>query len=106
MYALVTRAHHFISPGLIPKLVEEAMKIDPPYTPIRIEAIEEAGVPSPPEMDAYLKARLDKFYAQVAVGGLFVGNVISERHPPCSDVNVASPHTGLSRRHAVCGFGD
>ncbi|KAL6770520.1 hypothetical protein ACKKBF_B31580 [Auxenochlorella protothecoides x Auxenochlorella symbiontica] len=53
-------------PGLIPKLVEESLKVDPPYSPLTIRAVSEAGVPPPPQVDAYLSARLDKFYAQIA----------------------------------------
>ncbi|KAL6769583.1 hypothetical protein ACKKBG_A31580 [Auxenochlorella protothecoides x Auxenochlorella symbiontica] len=53
-------------PGLIPKLVEESLKVDPPYSPLTIRAVSEAGVPPPPQVDVYLSARLDKFYAQIA----------------------------------------
>lgn len=54
-------------PGLIPKLVEDKLQIDPPYTPLTPEDIQRCPVPPPPKMDDYLKARLDKFYAQLAV---------------------------------------
>lgn len=119
-------------PGLLPKLVEESLRTDPPYSPLRCAAacdghglygkfarqvdwsgglacvaaqhtrwhvhtlhkprsrnaqaqtclllppcrppcsifdIEQTGVPPPPKMDAYLKSRVAKFYAQLAVRG-------------------------------------
>lgn len=40
--------------------------------PRSILEIERTGVPPPPEMDAYLKSRVDKFYAQLAVGCCFL----------------------------------
>eukprot|EP00887_Chlorella_sp_A99_P000681 scaffold5.g681.t1 len=52
--------------GLIPKLVEEKLKTDEPYTPLTPEEVAAAPAPAPPRLDAYLKARLDKFYAQLA----------------------------------------
>lgn len=72
-------------PGLIPKLVEEKLKTDPPYSPLSILDIEQTGVPPPPKMDAYLKARVDKMYAQLAdyrPGTLF------------SDIEVDAPRRG------------
>ncbi len=41
----------------------------PPSARLRcsILDIEQSGVPPPPKMDAYLKARVDKMYAQLAV---------------------------------------
>ncbi|KAL4428605.1 hypothetical protein ABPG77_008917 [Micractinium sp. CCAP 211/92] len=72
-------------PGLIPKLVEEKLKTDPPYSPLSILDIEQSGVPPPPKMDAYLKARVDKMYAQLAdyrPGTLF------------SDIEVDAPRRG------------
>lgn len=41
----------------------------PPLPPAccSILDIEQSGVPPPPKMDAYLKARVDKMYAQLAV---------------------------------------
>ncbi|EFN51673.1 hypothetical protein CHLNCDRAFT_139903 [Chlorella variabilis] len=52
-------------PGLIPRLVEDKLKTDPPYSPLSPLDIEAAGVPPPPKVDAYLKSRVDKFYAQM-----------------------------------------
>lgn len=54
-------------PGLIPYLVEDKLKTDPPYSPLSPLDIEKCPVPPPPNEDEYLKARLDKFYAELAV---------------------------------------
>lgn len=54
-------------PGLIPHLVEEKLKTDPPYSPLSPLDIEQSPVPPLPNEDDYLKARLDTFYAQLAV---------------------------------------
>ncbi|KAL4434358.1 hypothetical protein ABPG75_000799 [Micractinium tetrahymenae] len=72
-------------PGLIPKLVEEKLRTDPPYSPLSILDIEQTGVPPLPKMDAYLKARVDKMYAQLTdyrPGMLF------------SDIEVDAPRSG------------
>ncbi|PRW59174.1 calcium homeostasis endoplasmic reticulum isoform A [Chlorella sorokiniana] len=53
-------------PGLLPKLVEESLKTDKPYSPLSIFDIEQTGVPPAPKMDAYLKSRVAKFQAQLA----------------------------------------
>lgn len=53
-------------PGLIPTLVEEKLRTDTPYSPLEAAEIEKCQVLPPPTMDAYLQARLDKFYAQLA----------------------------------------
>lgn len=63
---------------MIPKLVEESLKVDPPYSPLTIRAVSEAGVPPPPQVDVYLSARLDKFYAQIAVSTRVVVNYVVE----------------------------
>jgi hypothetical protein len=53
--------------GLIPKLVQERLRTEAPYTPLLPEEISSVPVPPPPQPDAYLKSRVDKFYAQLAV---------------------------------------
>lgn len=80
--------------------VEEKLKADPPYSPLplflvppyplcspgpfmrhppstpvvcSILDIERIGVPPPPKVDAYLKARVDKMYAQLAVSAAWLG---------------------------------
>ncbi|KAH7623290.1 hypothetical protein Ndes2526B_g01714 [Nannochloris sp. 'desiccata'] len=52
-------------PGLIPHLVEENLQSQIPYSPLNPENISASEVPLPPTLDPYLKARLDKFYAQL-----------------------------------------
>ncbi|GAB4816637.1 hypothetical protein N2152v2_003683 [Parachlorella kessleri] len=56
-------------PGLIPRLVEELSKTDAPYSPLSPLDIEKTGVPATPNLDAYLKSRVDKFYAQLQARG-------------------------------------
>lgn len=53
-------------PGLIPRLVEDTLRSEAAYSPLSPLDIEKSEVPPPPTMDPYLKARLDKFYAQLA----------------------------------------
>ncbi len=77
-YAVPGLFPHRNHAGLIPKLVEESLKVDPPYSPLTIRAVSEAGVPPPPQVDAYLSARLDKFYAQIAVSTRVVVNYVVE----------------------------
>lgn len=52
-------------PGLIPQLVSEKLKTDPPYSPLSPLDIEKAGLPPTSEPDSYLQSRLDKFYAEL-----------------------------------------
>eukprot|EP00879_Flechtneria_rotunda_P010893 GHRR01011384.1.p1 GENE.GHRR01011384.1~~GHRR01011384.1.p1 ORF type:complete len:181 (-),score=40.21 GHRR01011384.1:909-1451(-) len=52
-------------PGLIPQLVRDKSKYSEPYAPIEPKEIDKAGLPPPPEKDAYLKSRLDKFMLEV-----------------------------------------
>ena len=53
-------------PGLIPRLVEDSLRSEAAYSPLSPLDIEKSEVPPPPKMDPYLKARVDKFYAQLA----------------------------------------
>ncbi|KAI3439009.1 hypothetical protein D9Q98_001421 [Chlorella vulgaris] len=101
-------------PGLIPQLVEEKLKTDPPYAPLSPLDIEAAGVPPPPEVDDYLKSRLDKFYAQMGdyrPGMLYSdieieaaprskqanerGGPLPPRGPPLPPSGPELPHAGL-----------
>jgi hypothetical protein len=52
-------------PGLIPQLVRDKSKWSEPYAAIDPIEVEKAGLPPPPEKDAYLKSRLDKFMLEV-----------------------------------------
>lgn len=54
-------------PGLLPKLVDEKLQTDPPYSPLSPLEVEQAGLPSQGEPDAYLKSRLQRFYAELQV---------------------------------------
>ena len=54
-------------PGLIPQLVSEKLKTDPPYSPLSPLDIEKAGLPPTSEPDSYLQSRLDRFYAELQV---------------------------------------
>ena len=55
-------------PGLIPQLVAEKLKTDPPYSPLSPLDIDRAGLPPSSEPDSYLKSRIDRFYAELQVG--------------------------------------
>lgn len=52
-------------PGLLPQLCREKSKYSEPYAAIEPAEIDRAGLPPPPEKDAYLKTRLDKFMVEV-----------------------------------------
>ena len=47
--------------------MEEKLKTDEAYTPLTPEEVAALPPPGAPSMDTYLKARVDKFYAQLAV---------------------------------------
>eukprot|EP00951_Prasinocladus_malaysianus_P045332 scaffold601612_cov50-Prasinocladus_malaysianus.AAC.1 len=51
-------------PGILPKLLRHAQD-DKPYRPLQLEDIQQEGLPEANDPDAYLKSRLDKFYAEV-----------------------------------------
>lgn len=53
-------------PGLIPQLVRDKSKYSEPYAPMDPLEIENAGLPPPPEKDAYLKSRINKFMMDVS----------------------------------------
>jgi hypothetical protein len=53
-------------PGLIPQLVRDKSKWSEPYAAIDPIEVEKAGLPPPPEKDAYLKSRLEKFMLEVS----------------------------------------
>lgn len=52
-------------PGLIPHLSREKSKWSEAYAPIDPMEIDKAGLPPPPEKDAYLKSRIEKFLLEV-----------------------------------------
>ncbi|KAL3138482.1 hypothetical protein ABBQ32_006272 [Trebouxia sp. C0010 RCD-2024] len=52
-------------PGLIPQLVAEKLKTDPPYSPLSPLDIDQAGLPPTLEPDSYLKSRIDRFFAEL-----------------------------------------
>lgn len=54
-------------PGLIPQLVAEKLKTDPPYSPLSPLDIDQAGLPPTLEPDSYLKSRIDRFFAELQV---------------------------------------
>ena len=54
-------------PGLIPQLVREKLETDPPYSPLSTLEVDRLGLPEPTQPDAYLRARLDKFHAELKV---------------------------------------
>jgi hypothetical protein len=49
--------------------VRDKSKWSDAYTPIELRDIERAGLPPPPEKDAYLRSRLDKFVMEVSKKG-------------------------------------
>ncbi|KAK9788431.1 hypothetical protein WJX73_002114 [Symbiochloris irregularis] len=53
------------APGLIPLLVAEKNKTDPPYSPLSPLDIERTPLPPLAELSPYLSSRLDKFYAEL-----------------------------------------
>ena len=55
-----------------------------------IADIERTGVPRPPKLDAYLKSRVDKMYAQLAVS-LLHGRLLPPR-AICSACHVQQQH--------------
>lgn len=57
-------------PGLLPQLCREKSKYSEPYAAIEPAEIDKAGLPPPPEKDAYLKSRLDKFMVEVSTSSL------------------------------------
>jgi len=46
---------------------QEQLKTDPPYSPLSPLEVEALGAPPPQEPDAYLRARIDRFYAELQV---------------------------------------
>ena len=54
-------------PGLIPELVRQKLETDPPYSPLSTLDVDRMGLPEPSQPDAYLRARLDKFNAELKV---------------------------------------
>ena len=54
-------------PGLIPQLVAEKLKTDPPYSPLSPLDIDQAGLPTTSDPDSYLQSRIDRFYAELQV---------------------------------------
>ena len=52
-------------PGLIPQLVAEKLKTDPPYSPLSPLDLDRAGLPPTQEPDSYLKSRIDRFFAEL-----------------------------------------
>jgi hypothetical protein len=58
-------------PGLLPQLCREKSKYSEPYAAIEPVEIDKTGLPPPPEKDAYLKSRVEKFMLEVrgALGG-------------------------------------
>ena len=52
-------------PGLIPQLVAEKLKTDPPYSPLSPLDIDRAGLPPTLEPDSYLNSRIDRFFAEL-----------------------------------------
>lgn len=53
-------------PGLIPQLSRDKSKYSEPYASIEPAEIDKAGLPPPPEKDAYLKSRMEKFMLEVS----------------------------------------
>lgn len=52
-------------PGLLPQLCRDKSKYSDAYASIEPAEIDKAGLPPPPEKDAYLKSRMDKFMLEV-----------------------------------------
>ena len=52
-------------PGLIPELVRESLRTEEPYAPLELRDIERAGLPDAEEPDSLLRARIDRFYAEL-----------------------------------------
>jgi hypothetical protein len=59
-------------PGQLPSLVCEKLRTDPPYSPLSPLDVEALGLPPAVELDSYLQSRLDKFDAELRVGGRLV----------------------------------
>jgi hypothetical protein len=58
----------------LPQLCREKSKYSEPYAAIEPVEIDKAGLPPPPEKDAYLKSRVEKFMLEVR--GCFDGRVV------------------------------
>ena len=56
--------------GLIPHLVNERLKTEPPYTPLDARDIERTTVQPPAEPSAYIQSRIEKFKAELQVPAL------------------------------------
>ncbi|GAX85611.1 hypothetical protein CEUSTIGMA_g13026.t1 [Chlamydomonas eustigma] len=52
-------------PGLLPRLCRDKERHSRAYTPLDQRDIEREGLPEPPEKDAYLLSRIDRFYAEI-----------------------------------------
>ena len=63
-------------PGLIPQLVAEKLKTDPPYSPLSPLDIDRAGLPPTLEPDSYLKSRIDRFFAELQASHAAQHNVM------------------------------
>jgi len=48
-------------------LRQDKLRSEAPYSPLSTLEVEAAGMPAPSEPDAYLKARIQRFYAELQV---------------------------------------
>ena len=53
--------------GLIPHLVNERLRTEPPYTPLNRRDIERTSVQPPPEPSPYIRSRIERFMAELQV---------------------------------------
>lgn len=81
-------------PGLIPRLVEENLQSQIPYSPLNPRNISASEVPPPPTLDPYLKARVDKFYAQLDgyKAGVDFSDIEGGGEPPIQRGNNVKTH--------------
>ena len=50
-------------PGILSSLLQK--RDERPYEPLELDEIQREGLPEPNEPDAFLRSRIDKFYAEV-----------------------------------------
>jgi len=75
---------------------QEQLKTDPPYSPLSPLEVEALGAPPPQEPDAYLRARIDRFYAELQVGWILLS-------PRCQTFLIAAARKCLGRAQPQCG---
>ena len=92
-------------PGLIPELVRQKLETDPAYSPLSTLDVDRAGLPEPSQPDAYLRARLDKFHAELKVSARLQSAHVSTFQSPRPRSAVAWPSYNQDSRPFAHGRG-